>query len=251
MKTVLTIAFVLIILAINVTNTVNAHDVPAGKIQGQDSATVDSITVTGEGFIDAEPDMLDLRVDLFAIKLTLKEAKAEVDQRYRDALKTIKQYKIADTDIKLTRINSQLEYDWNNQRRSFKGYRVSRNLQISIRDLNVYPELLQSLVNAGISNINNATPRFSDDTAIKEQALTVAVDSAKRKAASLAKQFDRKLGQVAFVSEGNVSLLRPQQPIIARAKSFSAQSASGQTPPPLLLGTQRINASVSVVYRLQ
>ena len=137
MKTVLTIAFVLIILAINVTNTVNAHDVPTGKTQGQDS-----ITVTGEGFIDAEPDMLDLRVDLFAIKLTLKEAKAEVDQRYRDALKTIKQYKIADTDIKLTRINSQLEYDWNNQRRSFKGYRVSRNLQISIRDLNVYPELL-------------------------------------------------------------------------------------------------------------
>lgn len=213
-------------------------------------AAQDSVTVTGEGFVDAEPDMLDLRVDLFAIKPTLKAAKAELDQRYREALKVIKNYKIADADVKLTRLNSQTEYDWNKQQRVFKGYRVSRNLQVSVRDLGTYPELLQSLVNANISNINNATPRFSDDTATKEQALAVAVASAKRKAESLAAQFNRRLGQVAFISEGQVNASVPR-PMMAKSRSMTVQSDILQAAPPAMLGTQRINARVTVVYRLQ
>lgn len=236
------VAITLFFLTALFTVTVNAHDA--------DRVAQDSVTVTGEGFIDAEPDMLDLRVDLFAVKPTLKEAKAEVDQYYRDALKTIKQYNIADVDVKLTRIHSNAEYDWGKQQRKFKGYRVSRNLQISVRDLSIYPELLQSLVNAGISNINNATPRFSDNTAIKEQALAAAVESAKRKAWSLAKRFDRALGKVAFISEGNVSSSIPQ-PMIARSRGMSMQSEAVQSVPPAMLGTQRINASITVVYRLQ
>lgn len=213
-------------------------------------AAQDSVTVIGEGFVDAEPDMLDLRVDLFAIKPTLKAAKAEVDQRYREALAIIKNYKITDTDVKLTRLNSQAEYDWNNQQRIFKGYRVSRNLQISVRDLSVYPELLQSLVNANISNINNATPRFSDDTATKEQALTVAVAAAKRKAESLATQFGRSLGPVAFISEGQTNTSVPR-PMMAKSRSMIAPSENVPAVPPAMLGTQRINATVTVVYRLQ
>jgi len=236
------VAITVFVLTALFTVTANAHD--TAKV------AQDSVTVTGEGFIDAEPDMLDLRVDLFAIKPTLKEAKTEVDQYYRDALKTIKRYKIADTDVKLTRINSNAEYDWKNQQRSFKGYRVSRNLQISVRDLSVYPELLQSLVNAGISNINNATPRFSDDTGIKEQALAVAVESAKRKAWSLAKRFDRVLGKVAFISEGAVSPSFPQ-PMMTKSRGMSVQSDALQSAPPAMLGTQRIHATVTVVYRLQ
>lgn len=235
------VAITVAMLTALLTFTVNAHDV--------DRLAQDSVTVTGEGFIDAEPDMLDLRVDLLAVKPTLKEAKAEVDQRYRDALKTIKQHNIVDADIKLTRINSQVEYDWNKQQRTFKGYRVSRNVEISVRDLSVYPELLQSLVNAGISNINNAIPRFSDDTSIKEQALAVAVESAKRKAWSLAKRFDRALGEVAFISEGNVSSVIPQ-PVLSRSRGVSLQ-AKAASAPPAMLGTQRINATVTVIYRLK
>lgn len=210
----------------------------------------DSVTVIGNGFIDAEPDMLNLQIEFFATKPTLKEAKTEVDQRYKEALNTIKKYNVADTDIKLTRINSQAEYAWNKQERIFKGYRVSRNLQISIRQIEVYPELLQSLVNAGISNINNAIPRFADDSAINEKALEVAVISAKRKALALAKQFDRKLGQVAFVSEGTVSSLRPQL-FKAESRGLAMQADNSQAAPPAMFGTQRINATVTVVYRLQ
>lgn len=236
------LSFAALIWVFILTNIVYAHEEVA--------LAQDSVTVTGKGFIDAEPDMLDLRVDFFATKPTLKEAKAEVDQRYNDTLKAIKRYNVNDTDIKLTRINSQVEYDWNNQKRIFKGYRVSRNLLISIREIEIYSELLQSLVNAGISNINNAIPRFADDTVIKERALEVAVKSAKRKAIALAKQFDRKLGQVAFVSEGAVSSF-PRQPVIAKSRGLVMEADNAQVAPPAMFGTQRINATVNVVYRLQ
>lgn len=218
------------------TNAVRAHE---DAVMAQDS-----ITVIGEGFVDAEPDMLDLRVELFSVKTTLKDAKLAVDQQYRDALKAIKQHKIADVDIKLTRINSQAEYEWDKQKQTFKGYRVSRNVQIAVRNVSVYPELLQSLVDSNISNINGVTPRFSDDTSIKEQALTVAVASAKRKAASLAKQFDRSLGKITYISEGRVDT-PTFQPMLVQSRSMKMQA------PPAMLGTQRVSASVTVIYRLQ
>lgn len=209
----------------------------------------DSITVAGEGFIDAEPDMLDLHINLTATKKSLKEAKKEVDRYYRAALKTVKQHNIADVDIKLMRINSQIEYDWNNDKRTFKGYLVNRSLQISVRDLNVYPDLLQSLVDAGIASINNAVARFSDNSVIKQKALAAAVKSAQRKAEALAQQFGRTLGQVIYIAETNVST-PGFQPMHDRVGEFSLETKAIGAPP-AMFGTQRISANITVMYQLK
>lgn len=214
-----------------------------------DSLTSDTVSVSGQGFIEAEPDMVDLHINLTATKPTLKEAKTDVDRRYQQVLEAIRGHNISDKDIKLTRLNSHQDYEWRNSKRIFKGFQLSRSLQISIRDTDKFPDVQQSLIDAGISNISHVNPRFSDDTAIKELALAEAVKVAKRKAQSLAKQFDRQLGAVASISEGGVHIPSPR-PFAKHPRAMMADSAES-APAPELLGTQKINATISVVFRLK
>lgn len=213
--------------------------------------TADTVSVSGQGFIEAEPDVVDIHISLMSTKATLKQAKAEVDDRYKDVLQAIRQHKISDKDIKLTRLNSHQDYEWRNSKRIFKGFRVSRNLQISVRDTDKFPNVQQSIIDAGITNITHVSPRFGDDTAIKELALSEAVKVAKRKALSLANQFGRQLGAVASISEGGVNFPSPRPNIRMKQARGMAMEMADSAPAPEMLGTQKITANVSVVFRLQ
>ena len=210
----------------------------------------DSITVSATGHVDAEPDIVDLQFELFAIAPTLKQAKQQVDETYQNTLTAIKQFNIADQDIQLTRINSRAEYDWQKQQRVFKGQRVSRNLRLTIRQLAIYPEVLESLVNVGISEVTNINTRFSNRAQLEQAALANAVQRAKDKATFLATQFDRRLGQVEQISEGSAPVFRHHS-LRQRSESRSVLAQADAVLPTAMFGTQKIMATVSVIYRLQ
>jgi len=216
----------------------------------ENQLTDDTISVSGTGFIDAEPDVVDININLNATKKTLKAAKADVDDRYREVLKAIDNYSINKKDIKLTRLNSHQDYEWVNNKRILKGFRLNRTLKITVRDTDKFPDIQQSLINAGITNINHVSPRFGDDTLIREMALKEAAKAAKRKAQSLADQFGRQLGAVASISEGNVRMPTPR-PYMKQARSMAMADAMVESAPAEMLGTQKVTATISVVFRLK
>ena len=43
---------------------------------------LDTLSVSGEGFVDVEPDVVDLQFELSAKQMTLAEAKQKVDDLY-------------------------------------------------------------------------------------------------------------------------------------------------------------------------
>lgn len=240
--------FVLVISVLlshfNVISTASAADV---------NGAAHTITVQGKGYVDVVPNIVDLRFNLFSVKDSLAEAKKDVDKLYRQALAEIEKFDIDKTDIKLTRINSYQEYEWVNRKRNLKGHRVSRSLTITVRNLETYPDLLQSLVDAGISQIGNASARIDDVETFKRQALKNAVTASKQKASLLASEFGRTLGKVLVVNEGGIHVPRP---IVyaqrSRSKTALASSASeGSAPPQESFGTQRISATITAIFSMQ
>jgi uncharacterized protein YggE len=239
MKTILNIRILFaFVSALLFTGVINAHSTDPAFAE-------DSVVVMGTGFIDAEPDIVDLNFQLYAVKPNLKEAKSSVDVLYRKALMVIKQYKVADKDIKLTQMNSYKEYEWNKQDRTFKGHRLSRNLQVTVREKEIYPELLQGLVDAGISEVNNVSPRIADKSKVKEQALAKAIEAAKYKAKFMAQQFGRELGDVIFVSEVQTQTVSPRNFAVRAAQQMEPSAPQEQ------FGAERVTAKITVTYRLK
>lgn len=213
------------------------------------SDSEDLITVSGRGVIEAEPDIVDLHFELLAVAKTLADAKQQVDVSYTNVLNAIKAFNIANKDIKLTQLNAGPEYEWLERRRVLKGQRVSRNLQITIRDLDRYPEILQSLVDNGVAQISHVSTRFSDRSAIERKALAKAADVAKAKASFLAIEFDREVGTVVSIAESHVRVPLPFQRSAPKA-IMAEQSIAGDAPP-AQFGTQSIQADITVTYRLR
>ena len=96
-----------------------------------------TISVSGQGEIQAEPDRALLTLGVEARKLKMEDARAEVTKTVDAVLKLTRDLKIDPKYVRTTRINVQPEYNWDNnaRERNLIGYYVSRQVEIELRDL--------------------------------------------------------------------------------------------------------------------
>ncbi len=218
---------------------------PVGAQQLQ--SPQDHISVVGTGEIEEEPDQVILNISISALESTVVEAKQVADQRYTKVIEQIKAAGVEDKDIKATRINAQPQYEWGSSKRIYQGEQVSRSLRVTVNDLNKVSELMQSIVESGVSTIDSMTTGFQNLQALQQQALGLAADDAKSKAEFLAKRLGRELGQAYLITERN-NTSPVNQPNIQMMRS-SAALESNQAPEEMF-GTQTIKATVNVSFNL-
>jgi uncharacterized protein YggE len=234
----LLIAQALVVVSANATNPSVAQNLIAN-----------TVSVDGQAYVDVEPDIVRLEVYFTALKSDLQSAKKTVDKSYMQALAITEKFGIDKKDLKLTMLNSRPEYEWQDRQRIFKGQRVSRSLSITIRDLDIYPELLQALVDSSIAEIRNVSAEISQPNKYKNQALKKAVVVATQKAELLASEFGRTLGQVLQIHEGQSQTSRPI--VYSRQASPMMADAAESSLPQASFGTQRVYAKVSTVFELK
>jgi len=213
--------------------------------------SLDTLSVSGQGFVDVKPDVVDLHFELSAKQMTLAEAKQKVDDLYRQTQAVLAQYEINDADIKLETIRSFPEYEWRSKKKIFKGHHVLRRLKVTVRNLDSYPNLLEALVNAEITEISHVLARIENESESKLQAMKKAVADAKQKAKFLGTEFDRELGKVLVINESGATGFNPVMQRSQMNKSFAqAISSSITAVPQENLGTQRIQVSINAVFKL-
>lgn len=207
----------------------------------------DHISVVGSGEITEEPDQAILNISISAQEPNLVEAKQVADQRYTQVLEQIKSAGIEERQIKSTRINAQPQYEWGSSKRIYKGERVSRSLRVTINDLDKVSELMQSIVESGVSTIDSMTTGFQDPQEMQQQALGLAADDAKAKAEFLAQRLGRKLGQAYLITEHNYTspVNQPNMQMMRSSAAIQSEQA-----PEEMFGTQVIKATVNVSFNL-
>ena len=105
----------------------------------------------------------------------------------RDAIKSrqkldifqIKKFGIKANDIATTALNIRPEYEYKDGQRVLTGNNVSRQVDINLRDLKKYPEMMKALVDAKISETINTNLTLADKKAVEEKVQTAAMDDAK------------------------------------------------------------------------
>lgn len=213
------------------------------------SDLVPSLTVTGRAEAAGRPDQALVRVGATAQADDAAAAQKEVNQLMQRVIKSIREAGVGERQIRTTGLTLSPVYA---QRRRpddsdeprVVGYRAGNTVEVTLDDLSAVGQVIDLAVGAGANQIEGISFRRKNDRPLREQALADAIRDAKSKAHIMADAADLNLGEVIEVVEGDVNVVRPQ---LEMARFGLAASDSGA---PVQPGEVRVNASVTVRYRI-
>jgi uncharacterized protein YggE len=203
------------------------------------------IETVGTSTIEAAADMAIINVQVSIEADSAKAAKDNADEAVSQFMQRLLKAGVDKKHIQSANLQLNPQYMYvQNEPRKLTGYNASRQMTITVIDLNSLNELLDSALVEGINNVNNIELKSSQEAKIIAQARQAAIDDAKQKAQSLAKGFGE---QIAGVWQVRYFPQQANQPEMYRA-SMKMNADVAQT---YQQGQVAISDRVEVVFRLK
>jgi hypothetical protein len=214
------------------------------------------VYVEGSAELEVEPDTMTFTLSIQKVDLDLAKAKADVDARSRLLIETCKKFGIKAEDIATTALNIRPEYEYRDNQRVLTGNSVSRQVDITLRDLKKYPDMMKALVDAKISETINTNLTVADKKVVEEKAQTAAMSDARARAERLAKSQGKQVGDPWSISEfnnrGNERWeLNPNRQLMGSSGAMKMEMRVADSSEPFEPGVMKITAQVYVVYLLK
>lgn len=212
----------------------------AGVAQPEKGGAADTstttITVTGNGTVDATPDKASFN---FGVQVNAATAADAIDQDNVQAQKIIDALKSAGipaSDIQTTSVS--LWPQTSNDGQTITGYQASNSVSVT-GPIAKAGSLVDAAARAGANQIDGPNLSVGDQSSYYAQALKLAVDDAKTQAQAIADAAGLTLGGITHI-ENNSSTPGPIPYMMA--------DAALQKSTPIEAGTQQIQATVTVTY---
>jgi len=213
------------------------------------------VYVEGSAELDVAPDVMTFTLLLETTDMDLAKAKADVDARSTLLIDTCKRLGLKPDAIATTALSISPQYDYKDQGRVFSGNHVSRQVDITLKDLSKYPQIMKAFVDAKISQTVDTKLSVADIKGITDKTLIAAIADARSRAERLAKAEGKELGEPFSISEFNTRENERYTLQVSRAiVGKSAADAFGKTvgmPEPFEPGVMKAKAQVYVVYLLK
>jgi uncharacterized protein len=219
------------------------------------------VYVEGSAEIRVEPDTLELSLVIEATAPQLADAKAKVDERAHQLIAAWMKLGIAEADLTSASLQIGPAYDYSGNERKLIGTKVGRPIEVKLRDLEKYSELIQVAVAAKVDRIDSTVMSSSKGKQLIEDAQKAALADARARAERFAAASGQKLGGAYSISEFNHRmeeryLLRPARGIASPVRvdldhygEVSALAADSYEP--FEPGTIVATATVFVIYLLE
>lgn len=228
----------------------------------------EGITVVGKGAVDKAPDQFNVNFVIEKRHSTLSKAKADVDNKKRLLISSLKALNVEEQAITDTQLQIMPVYPRrdNNGRVYLKSnvesgsevitsasinngdvsevyFDVKRTVNVNLNDISLYETLLDKAVKIGVTRISPVQSQIKDTEALYQQALELAVKNAKDKATQMAEQLGVSLGRVIKINEHGYRI-----PAKAMRGNEMMMSNAGDTSH---VGLNSVNAEVTVTFSLQ
>jgi len=196
--------------------------------------TATTITVTGNGTVDATPDQASFNFGVMSRASTAAAALSRNAAEARAIVNALKKSGVDSSDIQTTQVS--LWPQTSNDGTEITGYQASNSVQIAA-PLGKSGELVDAAVGAGANNVDGPSLDTADKSSLYDHALKQAFGDARGKAQAIADGAGLTLGSVLRVREGGNAV---PMPVYDTARAASSV--------PIEAGTQQIQASVTVTY---
>ena len=211
---------------------------------GQEIKQVPQISVSGEGKVKVVPDQASITVTVETKGNNAKDVKKQNDQKIEAVLKFIKKMNLAPADYKTQRVSLNPQYDYEKKKHS---YNATQTIEIVLKDLSKYDELMEGLVDEGINRIDTVVFESSKLAQYQSEARKLAMKEAKLKAEDYVSALGQKVGRAMIISD-NSQNYSPQPMYAAMKMEMSDTRVSRET---MEVGEINITANVTVSFILE
>jgi len=209
-----------------------------------------TITVDGEGKINATPDTGHMSLSVVSQGATVKQVTTDNNTKMNAVIAAVKGAGIADADITTSQYSLEPQYDYNSSSSGtykIKGYNLTQAIALKIHDLNKVDDVLDVGTKAGANEVGSLSFDIDDTGPVKAKARQQAFDKAKQKAQDMASEAGVSLGRIVTFSE---STPYTPGPIMYDMAVKSVGNEAAAPAPTIQTGQQELTMDVSVTYEI-
>jgi uncharacterized protein YggE len=223
--------------------------------------TGSQISFDGSGEVTGSPDLAEVSVTLRSDAKGVKDAQSKVTTLEKSVLEFLEKSGIEKKDIKTENYNSYPQYDYGRPCYSVGngycpsatpkviGYEVSEYISVKVRDLEKAGDVVAGLGALGVTEISGPNFSIENEDELKAEARKMAIDEAKDKAESLARDLGVKLVRIVNFSENGSY---PMPLMYAKdAMGLSSMAENTAPSPDLPAGVTKITSNVVITYEIR
>ena len=217
-----------------------------------------TISTSGDAEVKVSPDEATLCFGIESFDKDLAKARAENDDRIKKVTAAMKGAGVEEKRISTERISMEPSYSgsWSRGKPVLEGYVVRLNLQVVLRDLSKFDEVLSAALSSGVNQVHSVSFATTELRKHRDEARAMAIRAAQEKAVALAKELGLKPGKARTIEESRGSAYSPYAYWGGRGGGFSqnvSQNATGggETAGTLSPGMISVSASVNIVFDLE
>ena len=211
-----------------------------------DTTPEHTITVGGDGKVTVTPDLAHVQLGVQIQRSTAKGAREAAATAMQSVVAAIKKLGIDDKDIQTTTVSLSPNYDYpTNGSPVIRGYTLTNQVNVTVRDLTKLADLLDNAVTAGATSVDGVSFDLADRTAAEAQARDAAAKDARAKADVYAKSLGLSIAGVAAVTETVTSPVWYAQNYAAAVPSAAGDKAVST---PIQAGSTDVTISVQVSF---
>lgn len=241
---------ILLLLVLTASTAVGVwNKIKEGRYIGQEVEAKNTISVSGQGEIYADPDLAMVNFSVVTEKDSVEESLKENKSKMNKVIEKLKAEGVEKKDLKTTTFNIQPRYEWHEKNTKHKegervlmGYKVTQELKVKIRNLDQVGEIIQEATDAGANRVGNIRFTIENEDKLHKKAKKKAIEEAKNKAKETASQLGVRLMEIVDYSEKNYNP-RPYSDTMLKG-------AEGGSTPQIEPGQNKVEVNVSITYEI-
>lgn len=202
---------------------------------------VDQISVSGQANVASVPDLFEFSVYVEEQGERVQDLNGQVSAKTQTIIDNVLGFGVSKQDIQSMGVQLNPWYEHNKNETRQMGFRLSREIKFTLRDIEKYDQVIDAVLSTGASRIEGFNYRVEDPQPNYLQALELALKDAKLRAKRMAETLGVKLGKVLTIQENSgYSPMPMAQESLMRSKSSDSLPGQIQT-------SARVNVVFAIV----
>ena len=206
------------------------------------------LTVSGSGTVLVESDLAVVTVGVREASTDVLVAQSTVNEKIAAIKQALLEAGAKESEINTDSINIYANYDYSDNTEVIVGYTANNTLSVRTTDIDNVGALIDAAFAAGANTLDNVQFTVQDDSEAREQALTKAVEDARRKADVLAAAAGMQIASIASIAESGVYTYDSMRNYAMMDEATTESGGAGTLVQAALVS---VDASVSMEFELQ
>ena len=203
------------------------------------------ITVSGVGRASGAPTVVFLELGSNVEAQTVAAAREAAANAMLGVLNSLKNNGVEERNIQTSQFSVQPQYDFSNQTRNLRGYRVQNVVTAKITHIDTAGKVIDDAAAAGGNAVIIQSIRFAidDPTDLQKTARELAVKQAAQRADELARHSGVSRGRLISMSE-------TYQTVVPQNAAILAAPRTGDISTPIQAGELEVEVNVTLLYAI-